>query len=143
MRLFLDVLAAVAHALAYLIVHRDIKPSNVLVAADAQVKPLDFGIAKLLEEEGDVGEVIGAHARPRRAIRPSTCAGVGRRQSVTTATDVYSLRTLLYLLSPAGVPPRSGAADARGTARVIVDTDPRRRVRLGQRDRTDGGAGRA
>ena len=50
--LFLDVLGAVAHAHANLIVHRDIKPTNVLVSNDGQAKLLDFGIAKLMEGEG-------------------------------------------------------------------------------------------
>src|ERR1700690_3672981 len=50
-RLFLDVLEAVAHAHRNLIVHRDLKPPNVLVRNDGEVKLLDFGIAKLLAEE--------------------------------------------------------------------------------------------
>src|SRR6185295_14451715 len=49
-RLFVDVAAAVAHAHANLILHRDLKPSNILVRHDGQVKLLDFGVAKLLEE---------------------------------------------------------------------------------------------
>ncbi len=73
-RLFLDVLTAVAHAHANLVVHRDIKPSNVLVPTNADarnvasgagrpavhVKLLDFGIAKLLESEPESEPATGS-----------------------------------------------------------------------------------
>src|ERR1700745_1002616 len=54
-RLFLDVLGAVAQAHDNLIVHRDIKPSNVLVNNEGEVKLLDFGIAKLLADDMNPG----------------------------------------------------------------------------------------
>ena len=54
--LFRQVCRAVQYAHTNLVVHRDLKPSNILVTEDAagkpQVKLLDFGIAKLLSEEG-------------------------------------------------------------------------------------------
>src|SRR5260370_39248288 len=97
-RLFLDVLAAVAHAHANLIVHRDIKPSNVLVTQDPRVKLLDFGIAKLLEDE----RTIPATVLTREGERALTLAFAAPEQvtgeSVTTATDVYALGVLLHML---------------------------------------------
>ena len=102
-RLFLDVLVAVAHAHSNLIVHRDLKPSNVLVSKDGQVKLLDFGIAKLLEGEGQAGEATLLTIEGGRAMTPEYAAPEQvRGEPVTTATDVYALGVLLYVSAPAG-----------------------------------------
>jgi hypothetical protein len=93
-RLFLDVLAAVAYAHSNLIVHRDLKPSNILVTADGVVKLLDFGVAALLDPAGvDLTREAGVGLTPEFAAPEQLLA-----QSVTTATDVFGLGLVLYVL---------------------------------------------
>ncbi len=103
--LFLMVCRAVETAHRALIVHRDLKPSNVLVTADGDVKLLDFGIAKLLDED-----VTGAIRTQHRALTPAYAAPEQFAQEpVTTATDVYALGILLDELVTGR---RRGADDA-------------------------------
>jgi serine/threonine-protein kinase len=124
--LFLDVLAAVAHAHANLIVHRDIKPSNVLVAADGQVKLLDFGVAKLLERD-ETGEPTVLTREGESALTPGYAAPEQLTGGdVTTATDVYALGVLLYLLLTGHHPSRPQSSSAAELIRAIVDTEPAR-----------------
>jgi serine/threonine protein kinase/tetratricopeptide (TPR) repeat protein len=132
LRLFLDVLDGVAHAHAALIVHRDIKPANVLVSVDGSVKLLDFGIAKLVDADADVDAVRSPEAAAltrelSRALTPEYAAPeqlVGA--PVTTATDIYALGVLLYVLLAGRHPAARALRTPNTLIRAIVDEEPAR-----------------
>ena len=119
LRLFLAVCRGVSYAHQNLVVHRDIKPSNVLVTKDGVPKLLDFGIAKLLDQE---------HADERtetnwRAFTPEYASPEQvRGEQITTSSDVYTLGVLLHDLlhgvrRPAGAHLwRSESAEGRTVA---------------------------
>ena len=96
LRLFRQVCEAVAYAHRNLVVHRDIKPANILVAGDGEPKLLDFGIAKLLPEEGSDLTVtqVGQRALTPSSASPEQLQG----RPMTTASDIFSLGAVLYQL---------------------------------------------
>lgn len=129
--LFLDVLSAVAHAHANLIVHRDIKPTNVLVTSAGHVKLLDFGIAKLVSEEtqwtGEAAETSALTRDAGVAMTPEFAAPEQLTEGqVTTATDVYALGLLLYVLLTGRHPAGDALKSPARLVRAIVDDEPPR-----------------
>ena len=89
LQLLIDVCRAVDAAHRALIVHRDLKPSNVLVTADDHVKVLDFGIAKLIDD--DAPHTTTQHI----ALTPGYAAPEQYENApALTSSDVYSLGVL-------------------------------------------------
>lgn len=97
LQLFDHICQAVAFAHRHLIVHRDLKPANILVTKHGHPKLLDFGIAKLMNVSATQHAMTTlAHQQvftPEYAS-PEQWQG----QPVGTASDIYSLGTLLYRL---------------------------------------------
>ena len=124
LRLFLEVCAAVEHAHRNLVVHCDLKPGNILVTADGAPKLLDFGIAKLLAAHiaEPSGQLTQAGLRP---FTPDFASPEQLRgQPVTTATDVYALGVILYLLLTGSSPHRFTTWSPAELVQVICQQEP-------------------
>ena len=124
-RLFLDVTAAVEYAHGQLIVHRDLKPANILVTAAGEVKLLDFGIARLLDDGSDPLAATmltreGAAGLTPEFAAPEQMTGA----DVSTATDVYALGVLLYVLLSGRHPAGDATRTYAGLVRAIVEIVP-------------------
>lgn len=108
--LFCDVVDAVQHAHARLVVHRDLKPANILVTDDGRPTLLDFGIAKLLDAggigAGNADRLVANRTRP--GLQPMTPAYASpeqkRGESPSTASDVFALGVLLHELLSGALP---------------------------------------
>jgi serine/threonine-protein kinase len=122
LRLILQVAEAVAHAHARLIVHRDLKPSNILVTPEGEVRLLDFGVAKLLEDDSArspaLTQLMGRAVTPDYAS-PEQVAG----KPVGVATDVYSLGVVLYELLTGQRPYRLGRQSMAALEEAILAAD--------------------
>jgi serine/threonine-protein kinase len=124
--LFGQVLHAVQHAHANLVIHRDLKPANMLVARDGEVRLLDFGIAKLIEGDGGAPQ---ESELTRQSGRPLTLHYASPEQilggQLTTACDVYSLGVVLYELLCGNRPYEIVLRSAAQVEQAILDVDPR------------------
>jgi non-specific serine/threonine protein kinase/serine/threonine-protein kinase len=122
-RLVQRVCAALEHAHQHLVLHRDLSPRNIVVTADGQPKLLNCGLAKLRIEEPDTGErptgtghslLTPEYASPEQV----------RGEPLTTASDIYSLGVLLYVLLTDHPPYEVGGLSPRQVLDTICHAEP-------------------
>src|SRR3984957_11775409 len=122
--LFLKVCEAVRYAHQHLVIHRDLKPDNILVVADGTPRLLDFGTAKLLTPLPSTGEFTLLGLQPFTPQYASPEQVMGR--PITTASDIYSLGLLLYLMVAEVPAYELKELTTETMLRVICTEEPRR-----------------
>lgn len=97
------VLSALDYAHRHGIVHRDIKPANVMLTRTGDVKVMDFGIARALNDVGNTMTATSAVMGTAQYLSPEQARG----EVVDARSDLYSAGVLLYELLT-GRPPFTG-----------------------------------
>ncbi|MBS1797378.1 MAG: protein kinase, partial [Acidobacteria bacterium] len=124
LRLFRKIGEAVAYAHSKKIIHRDLKPTNILVKADGTPKLLDFGIAKVFDSGTDFTTLDPTLTAMRMMTPEYASPEQIRGETVTPASDIYSLGVLLYELLTGARPYRFKNRAPFEIARVICEEEP-------------------
>jgi len=123
--LILKVCRATEYAHNQLVVHRDLKPSNILVNDAGEPSLLDFGIAKLIEDE-DAG-VDNDTALTRLTGRGYTLGYCAPEQILGeptgVASDVFSIGVLLFEMLSGGLPFQPAQPGRAALEHAIVHSD--------------------
>ncbi len=124
LRLFRTVCSAIQYAHQSLVVHRDLKPANILVTSEGVPKLLDFGIAKILDANALAAEVEPTIDFLRMLTPEYASPEQVRGEAISTASDVYSLGVVLYLLLTGHRPYKMDGLSTEAMRKAVCETSP-------------------
>jgi eukaryotic-like serine/threonine-protein kinase len=120
-KLMAKIAMAIQHAHERGVLHRDLKPGNILIDKNGEPHVTDFGLAKRLESHPELtasGAIMGtpSYMSPEQAE--------GKNRQLTTASDIFSLGSILYQLLTGQTPFRGETAFK--IIRVVIEEEPAR-----------------
>jgi len=128
--ILLQVASALEAAHAAGIIHRDLKPANIIVmprpGGEELVKVLDFGIAKIVDIEGEGLTREGAICGTPAFMSPEQVLG----KAVTPASDLFSLGSILYFMLTCKLPFQGASMVDMATSILSISPPPPSRARL-------------
>ena len=139
LRMFRIICEAVHYAHLRGVIHRDLKPANIIVldeevpgastsaAGGPTLKILDFGLARLLEPEGQVASMrteVGVIMGTLQYMSPEQARG--DTYAIDLRTDVYALGVILYEMMTGRRPYELGKAALSEAVRVICEELPQK-----------------
>jgi serine/threonine protein kinase/WD40 repeat protein len=124
--LFADICDAVHHGHQKGVVHRDLKPANILVGRDGRAKVIDFGVARVVDDESALstqltksGQLIGT----LQYMSPEQCGP--DPGAVDTRSDVYALGVILHEMVVGEPPYQLADVPLHEAMTTIRDAPPR------------------
>lgn len=120
------------------VLHRDIKPENILLDAQGRVKIVDFGIAKILDENGG-DEMMLTQSGARLGTAPYMAPEqIEKPATVDHRADIYSLGVVFYEMLTGELPlgrfaaPSEKAAVSGGMDEIVFRALAKERERRQQ-----------
>lgn len=105
------------------VVHRDIKPANIIITRDGIVKVLDFGIAKIIDDESGSKTKTGTRIGTVAYMSPEQ---VNALADIDLRTDIYSLGVLLHQMITGTAPyDTSTSSDFEVQTKIVKEPLPR------------------
>ena len=130
--LFQKLCEVISYAHQKLIIHRDIKPSNILISQTGELKLLDFGIAKILDQQGQSFQDTQQLFITPDYASPEHIKG----QPLTTASEVYSLGILFYQILTGVNPFKSVQTSLSSMIERVCDYNPPPPSKLSEKTNT-------